>query len=452
VFLAKKVFNKRLEKLIIVLSIIIAFYFWDFGEKYNLNIDFRYITLLPLLFFFKKEFLKKDLISIYIIFSYLIFQYIYNFTIYQKIFSLVDLKYFIAFVLTSILTVLYKNEIISYKKEIINFLPLISIFFILSSNPETIKEIDLQWQCQIIQNNSKLFNLFFLENSHYAMVAIPAFLLNLYYLTNKFSYLNFIFVIIFFLSFILFSSTTLIIGLVASMILILFFNFKKLNLKFIGSIICILFICIIFFKNTYGCSRKVTDLLSHINLRASIYIDANKDLIIDKKIILSLAKIYTKFYSISFINSINFSDMDINDKKKVLLKINVSSQVLQNSIEISLESIVEKTLGVGLNRFEDVFKEKIAHQSNHYSDEIMKINQNDGGSNFSKLLTELGLLFIIFLVYLLFFIFSKKISIEDQLFLLPIIITQIFRGAGYFNGGFLISVILIILLVNEKRT
>ena len=37
---------------------------------------------------------------------------------------------------------------------------------------------------------------------------------------------------------------------------------------------------------------------------------------------------------------------------------------------------------------------------------------------------------------IIYYSFSKKIQFEEKLFLVPIVITQMCRGAGYFNGGF----------------
>ena len=43
------------------------------------------------------------------------------------------------------------------------------------------------------------------------------------------------------------------------------------------------------------------------------------------------------------------------------------------------------------------------------------------------------------------FTFSKNMSKENKIFFLSIIFTQLIRGAGYFNGGFLFSIIIIFL-------
>ena len=69
-----------------------------------------------------------------------------------------------------------------------------------------------------------------------------------------------------------------------------------------------------------------------------------------------------------------------------------------------------------------------------------------------KIIVEFGF-FSLFLFYsILKFIFSNKIDLNYKIFLLPNIFTQlIFRGAGYFNGGFLIFIIVMTYLIYEKE-
>ena len=62
-----------------------------------------------------------------------------------------------------------------------------------------------------------------------------------------------------------------------------------------------------------------------------------------------------------------------------------------------------------------------------------------------------SLIQLIIFIYIMIFICSQKISIKNKLFLFPIVFTQFIRGAGYFNGGFLFSIILIILIVHDSK-
>ena len=79
----------------------------------------------------------------------------------------------------------------------------------------------------------------------------------------------------------------------------------------------------------------------------------------------------------------------------------------------------------------------------------MKYNSKDASSNFFKIITEFGILNILLFSSLLYIICSKKISLENKIFLFPFLITQLIRGAGYFNGGFIL--ILFILLLSELK-
>ena len=80
-----------------------------------------------------------------------------------------------------------------------------------------------------------------------------------------------------------------------------------------------------------------------------------------------------------------------------------------------------------------------------YWNDIQNLNLNDGTNNFVKFLGEFGL-FGIFLFYYIFkFIFNNNINLDLKILIIAPFITQlIFRGAGYFNGGFIFYAIIII--------
>jgi len=61
-------------------------------------------------------------------------------------------------------------------------------------------------------------------------------------------------------------------------------------------------------------------------------------------------------------------------------------------------------------------------------------------------LTEFGLLSLILFAILAIASFSSKVPIIVKLFLMPIIITQFIRGAGYFNGAFIMSIMLFVFI------
>ena len=225
--------SATLKSITIIFSTIVIFYLWDFGARYLLNgsidkpwwvsiIDTRFLTLIPLLFFLKKNLLiKKGFFPILIIGLYLIFQYIFNFLVFDRIFTATDLKYFLAFSLTVLMIFYCKEIILLNKKKISLFLIYLSPIFFLNFDIHIWPEQDLIWQCSIFRNNSSIFKIFFLESSHFAMVAIPVFLLNLFYLCKKFNLINFLLLIIFSSVMLVFFSTTMAVGTILSITIIL---------------------------------------------------------------------------------------------------------------------------------------------------------------------------------------------------------------------------------------
>ena len=532
----------------IIVSTIIVFYFWDFGSKDNLNndtpaffgnLDTRYFTLIPILFFLNKKFIiTKNIFPILVINLYIVFQYILNFFVFGRVFNLDDLKYFVAFSLTTLMVFFCKEIILLHKEKVVKFLFYLAPLFLINLDIRPWSESELVWQCSIFYNNSYFFHFFFYEYSHFAMVALPVFLLNLFYLCKKFNYINFLFLIIFFGIMTIFLSTTMVIATILSLVIILITNIKKVDKKFFlgGTIILVAYSLI--FSNIYGCSRKVSDLIYHnyilalqdmaiyeieekkvvndiqenividvqekkvVNdIQENIVNDIQENIVIDvqekkvandvqekkstlvdipdkgliatnyEEVSTSIKKKFTEsfisFYEYSLKErktkmkeaevlelsglSENFVELDSLQREQVFLKINVSTQVAQNSFAVAIKTLMIKPLGVGLNRFEDAFRDQIESQQKNYSPEVMKINLNDGASNLNKLLGEFGIAFFVMCIYLTIFILSKKISIENKLFLFPLVLAQMLRGAGYFNGGFLVAMVLIVLIVHDTR-
>jgi hypothetical protein len=83
--------------------------------------------------------------------------------------------------------------------------------------------------------------------------------------------------------------------------------------------------------------------------------------------------------------------------------------------------------------------------------EIYLLNYNDGSNNFAKLIVEFGI-FSFFFIFLYFkYFFYIRDDKKNKFFMLGLITIQFFRGAGYFNGGFLLILIFIITDLYEKK-
>jgi len=110
---------------------------------------------------------------------------------------------------------------------------------------------------------------------------------------------------------------------------------------------------------------------------------------------------------------------------------------------------LEYPFGWGFNNYE---KAAIYYNNNmNIKDKTVTfLNKKDGTNNFFKATVEFGIFGL--LGYLMVFIsfLSKKISIENKIFLFPFILTQSIRGAGYFNGGFLL-ILFIICIIQIKK-
>ena len=122
---------------------------------------------------------------------------------------------------------------------------------------------------------------------------------------------------------------------------------------------------------------------------------------------------------------------------------NLTLSVVLNALNISFEALLHKPLGWGLNMYEYAFDLYMFDQRvypYHYH-EVFTLNYNDGSANIPKLITEFGLFSFILIPIFFIFLFSKKISPQNKIFFVTLILTQLLRGAGYFNGGFGFSII-----------
>ena len=78
--------------------------------------------------------------------------------------------------------------------------------------------------------------------------------------------------------------------------------------------------------------------------------------------------------------------------------------------------------------------------------EIYYINFNDASNNSIKLFVEFGIFSLLIFINLLYFTFNTKIPISQRILFAGIIFTQMARAAGYFNGGFLLCLLITFVL------
>ena len=67
------------------------------------------------------------------------------------------------------------------------------------------------------------------------------------------------------------------------------------------------------------------------------------------------------------------------------------------------------------------------------------------------MIVELGLFNLIILIFFIKYLKNKSIALNEKLFCVTLIISQLIRGVGYFNSGFLIILFFIILRSNVTK-
>lgn len=228
-----------------------------------------------------------------------------------------------------------------------------------------------------------ILGVFFKENSHLALIA-PSVIFYLLFISNYNKFLNFSALIIFLLICFVNPSLTLYIGLI---ILFIFCFFFKIKLFKSQKLVFIFIICFILLK-------LFTDTTAKIKI-------------------------------VDFFNKNN---------------INLSTEVYKTSYLVAKNAILHKPLGYGFNNYSEAFDGYIGNL-NIYNNQVLLLNKKDASNNLSKIVTEFGVFSILFFYFLISFLLNTKINNKIKIFLfLPIIIQTFVRGAGYFNGGFLLFV------------
>lgn len=394
-----------------------SIFFWSVSFGF---IELKHAIILLLIpIIYNKKFYKKDFIILLlciIIFFHKIFNNENTFILESILISLY------IFIVIKILDQYYEKIICSISYQINLFL----IFFILSSLWVSIYQF---YNFNIFYGHCvigcfSIFKTIFFENSHLAMSASSLILYTLFLYSKGNRQINPILFVTFIIICLLNFSLTLIASVVFNVLFFLIIFWKEIdtNRKYITYLTLTFIFCLIFIFNNSTFKTKIFSVLEPLKLIVNYDKNENKD---------------------------KLEFQDIQNKHNISNK-NLSSDVLIKSFKITIISLINHPFGIGINNFE------IAHEK--YINDVdvnfvmtKKLNVQDGSNNLSKIVTEFGI-FSLFLFYLIaIFTFSRKIEIEYKIFLLPNIFTQlIFRGAGYFNGGFLIFIIIMTYIIINK--
>ncbi len=141
---------------------------------------------------------------------------------------------------------------------------------------------------------------------------------------------------------------------------------------------------------------------------------------------------------INYLIKKNVDEFPIENKSKIN---DHTTAVILNALNVALLSIKEKPLGWGFNNYQMAFNKYMLEKITPPFREIYYLNYNDGSNNSIKLFVEFGIFSFLIFFNLLYFILNKNIPVSQRILFGGIIITQMARAAGYFNGGFVLCII-----------
>ena len=181
--------------------------------------------------------------------------------------------------------------------------------------------------------------------------------------------------------------------------------------------------------------KSKTEINKYIELRKNLYKE-NFSLMLESTSAAQMNHLIRKNVLLFPINN----DRKINDH---------STAVLLNAINVAFLSIKEKPFGWGFNNYQRAFNQYMLKEINPPFLEIYYLNYNDASNNFIKLIVEFGIFSIFIFIYLIHFTLNKKVPASQRILISGIIATQMLRAAGYFNGGFILFLMLAI-IINYK--
>ena len=282
--------------------------------------------------------------------------------------------------------------------------------------------------CSFFFNKKKFI---FYENSHFAMLFVSVFYYFSYQFFFKKNFLDFIFFFFSFILIIINFSLSFLIGYIFSCIILLvlnYFNFLKLGKNFLIFLSTILILLMIIFSFNRQCNVRVLD--------------------ISESILISVGKTFAKNQNMSE------SEIKKNENMPNRYNYNLSALVVISHLENMYETFKDYPFGVGINNYHISYKKRVNSDINKKIASVNNgqlLNQNDGRAVIIKGVVELGIFILIFFISFFYFIKSKKIPNVVKIVIIPLVITQLFSGAGYFNGGFLVSLFIMISYSSYNR-
>lgn len=289
----------------------------------------------------------------------------------------------------------------------------------------------------------------FLENSHFALMAVPTivyynlYFLNLKNLNIKNNFELWLYVLFLIYSFINFSTTFLGGIILINFLLIIFylFRFKNKNKKKIIAT-SLIFIIVSSFTMSFKseCKKRSYDFILGSEKYMPIAMENIKNYMgcLYEKNILGddgcELKEYSGIYEV-YVESYNNP--------------NFSIEVLITSLNIARVSLFDEPIGYGFNNYNFAHKNYINQLAREH-ETLRKANVFDAASNVPKIITEFGFLGVFFLLYLGYLFIKNQKDDPINIFVISVVVLQLIRGVGYFNGGFILFMILSYYLLKKN--
>ena len=448
----------KIEKYLVIFSLTAFFFFWGLKLEY---FQARLLVFLPLLIIIYQTYKNRNynFVKLPAIILGCLLIHLMAVKYFFGIFNFITIIYSIFLTFIAIILSYYKELILKNLYLIVNtfiFITPIIIFInlylslVLSAENSSLPTIDLFINCD--RSAISFGKFIFQENSHFSMMAVPV-ILSFFFLKKKLlTNLNKIFFAVFLIINIIFFSTTLLVSLILCSLYFIFY---------------------LLINNSIGFNLTKYDKLNNNLLSLNITFQKNfkKIIILFIVVIVSYGisvlptckkKIYETVYLITKVENeisiANKNDQQTADKR---YEVNSSSSTFYYSLLVTLESLKKFSLiGVGINNYETAFNsaaeglrwfiDKEGDRKIH--DYAASVNKQDGYNNFSKILVEFGILSLLLIPVFLKFMFSNKVNLFHKVFFSSLVITQLLKGAGYFNGGFIVAILFILIIIfdNDK--
>ncbi len=407
--------SKKLELYFVLSCLFIFIFLWDLEA----GPDFRLFIIFPAILIIYKIFKNKLNIKIlyfplFIVSACLLHLLISYVNLSQGLINQYSLtsnvKPILSIFLISLIVTQYYSLLVNSLSKIINIFVIIftiEIFLSTLANIENINnDQNLRFSNLFYNCNNGLVSyvgVIFGENSHLAMISVPIILSGI--INKNLFRKNFVFYIFIIFNYITYSTTFHVGIILSSFFVLIFLIFKKEHKKFF-LIFLIMAISILFLFYDKTCNLKFTDTVKVWYMT-----------------VLGLEK-----------NKINLAQEDSEKKNKI----NLTSDVHHNGFLVAKYSLINSNyVGLGLDNYKvghKYFQNKFAKALSSPTAAIL--NEKDASSNLIKIFAEFGIFVIFPTILFLYFVIRSKENLDISIFLISIILTQLIRGAGYFNGGF----------------